>query len=680
MFSSGKLLASSPSDPYFNYNTLLLKEVGTNGQQNNTFVDGSVNNFTITRNGNSTQGTFAPFGNFWSNYFASASSDYLTVAGSSGNAAFTFGNGDVTIECWVNHTTITGTQNYYRTQSGAANAAYLFRQTNGQLEWAVYNSTGTLLFSMLSAASALTVNTWYHVAAVRNGNTHTIYVNGVASGTPVTASYTAPAPLSNIFIGKSEALAEFMNGYISNHRVVKGTAVYTSNFTPPITPLTAISGTSLLSCQSNRFIDNSTNNFTITPSGSAYQVSRSSPFLGTAYNTSLDGGSGYFDGNGDFLQTPTDTALNFNSVDYTVEGWAYLDMATYSSFDLGGRGIVSDYLTNSSGRWAVVINSSGRLEFAEQNASGATSVSVVDSSAIVLKQWFHFAAVKSGTTMYLFKNGVSVGTNTSAVRTTFGGRINVGQFTIDTNYRSYFLGYISNIRLIKGSALYTSNFTPSTTPLTAVSNTSLLLNFTNSGIYDVSENNTLETVGNAQANTTQSKWGGSSIYFDGNGDCLTIPSNIIFQYGTGNFTIEFWLYSNAFPTTGNYHNLFDHRGGIFTQNQGCLSLYNTGSVIQLWFDFGSTNILKPTYTPSINTWNHIAAVRNSGTLTLYVNGTSIGSTAHTSNYTLVYKTFIGSYDGSVSFFNGYMEDLRVTKGIARYTANFTAPTAPFPTR
>ena len=70
MFSSGKLLASSPSDPYFNYNTLLLKETGTNGQQNNTFVDGSVNNFTITRNGNSTQGTFAPFGNFWSNYFS----------------------------------------------------------------------------------------------------------------------------------------------------------------------------------------------------------------------------------------------------------------------------------------------------------------------------------------------------------------------------------------------------------------------------------------------------------------------------------------------------------------------------------------------------------------------------------------------------------------------------------
>jgi hypothetical protein len=199
---------------------------------------------------------------------------YLTVESTNGSAAFTFGSGNLTIECWVYHTSLSsaGAQNYYRTQGGGANAAYLFRYVTASavIEWSIYNDIGTNIFTLYSSASPLIVNTWNHLVIVRNGTIHTIYVNGVAKGT-TTASYTAPAPQSNILIGKGQNLDEYLFGYISNLRVVKGTAVYTSNFTFPSSSLTAIGGTSLLlntSVFGNYLRDSSVNNFTLTTSGS----------------------------------------------------------------------------------------------------------------------------------------------------------------------------------------------------------------------------------------------------------------------------------------------------------------------------------------------------------------------------------------------------------------------------
>ena len=92
------------TDAYFNLVTLLLPGNGTNGAQNNTFLDSSSNNFSITRNGNTTQGTFSPFSQTgWGNYFDTSS--WLTIAS---NAAFNVFNGDMTIECWFYATNLTG--------------------------------------------------------------------------------------------------------------------------------------------------------------------------------------------------------------------------------------------------------------------------------------------------------------------------------------------------------------------------------------------------------------------------------------------------------------------------------------------------------------------------------------------------------------------------------------------
>ena len=89
--------SAEPTDTNFKNVTLLLHGDGSNGAQNNTFIDSSTNNFTITRNGNTTQGSFSPYGSNWSNYF-DGTSDYLTYTGGS---SLNFGTGDFTIELFV---------------------------------------------------------------------------------------------------------------------------------------------------------------------------------------------------------------------------------------------------------------------------------------------------------------------------------------------------------------------------------------------------------------------------------------------------------------------------------------------------------------------------------------------------------------------------------------------------
>lgn len=233
------------------------------------------------------------------------------------------------------------------------------------------------------------------------------------------------------------------------------------------------------------------------------------------------------------------------------------------------------------------------------------------------------------------------------------------------------IGYISNVRFVQGTAVYgTSNFTPPTAPVSAISNTQLLLNYTNAGISDAAAKNALETVGNAGISTTQSKFGGSSISFDGTGDYLTIPNNVLFALGTGDFTIECWAYltagsnnglwqlaSSAFPgVAGLAVSLFSGQWNIYYQNGS--QIYGYGTV-------------------TTGAWYHVALVRQSGSLYIYSNGVKYTVASDTTNYTGT-TLVIGGYYSTSQLWNGYINDFRITKGLARYTANFTPPTQAFP--
>jgi len=194
-----------------------------------------------------------------SSYFFSNNSQ-ITVTG---NEAFNFGSGDFTIECWIyplNIVTPT-TQNIIDAWNNSP-TRFLLRIDNGDLQF--YQFPGAS--QVIAWNDQIAENQWYHVAAVRNGTTTNLYVNGVSRGTPVTpGANSITSSTANWSI--SRVSTEFFQGYISNLRIVKGTAVYTSNnFTVPTSPLSVVSGTSILTCQSRTIVDNSPNSFQLTRS------------------------------------------------------------------------------------------------------------------------------------------------------------------------------------------------------------------------------------------------------------------------------------------------------------------------------------------------------------------------------------------------------------------------------
>jgi hypothetical protein len=266
MFGASKTSSSGGGpDPQFNYVTLLLHGDGTNGAQNNTFLDSSSNNFTVTRSG-PTQGSLSPYGSNWSNYF-DATDDRLSTPS---NAGFAFGTGDFTVEAWIYTNLLSGERGFFQTSATAGGLQTTY--VDGIII-NIGNTAGVLSLNIAnvgvnSGSTYIAVNTWYHVAVTRASGSVRLFINGVLVGGPTTI--TANITGTYAVVGGYYSNAYLWNGNISNLRVVKGTAVYTSNFTPSTTPLTAISGTSLLmnTVSGAQFADSSTNVLALTATGS----------------------------------------------------------------------------------------------------------------------------------------------------------------------------------------------------------------------------------------------------------------------------------------------------------------------------------------------------------------------------------------------------------------------------
>jgi len=243
---------------------------------------------------------------------------------------------------------------------------------------------------------------------------------------------------------------------------------------------------------------------------------------------------------------------------------------------------------------------------------------------------------------------------------------------------------MSDFRLVKGTAVYTSAFTPPTAPLTAITNTKLLLNMANGQAIDSAAQNNLTLIGGAKISNTQAKFGGTSLALDGSGDYAQIENSSSLNLGVGDFTIECWVYTTE---TGQQCIVGATKGtdgtGAWMLNLNYSSgpvrffcRYNGGSVLD--YQVGSGNF-------TTNSFKHLAVTRNGANLRVFIDGTQVGTTNTTlSTYAIDPATinagtpyYIGrTTDGSLEF-AGHLDDLRVSK-MARYTANFTAPTKPFP--
>lgn len=423
--------------------------------------------------------------------------------------------------------------------------------------------------------------------------------------------------------------------------------------------------------QNNTFLDGSANNFTVTRNGNTTQGSFN-PFVSTyPYAVATNGGSAYFDGTGDSLTVPANAALNLGANNFTIEYWVYQTSAVFQyvtgQADVSGSSV--SFVTSTS---------AGGVPSASVFFSGGTINRAITSSITApLNTWSHIAFVRDGATSRLYVNGVQGGTNallgTSSVDTSTGS-LGVGKWGDYTP--NPFFGYISNFRLVNGTCLYPSGttFTPPTAPLTAVTNTALLLGMSNGAIFDNTMLNNLETVANAQISTSVFKYGTGALKFNGTTDYLVTPAKTALNLGTADFTIEMWVNPAAISSFGI---LFSFE----TVNQYLALAQGTGSVFGLTAYDGANLVNSTASVTPINQWTHIAFVRVSGTLYLYIGGVASGSGTFTGSFgsstNKSYTGFSSSYP-TLYFYNGYIDDLRVTKGIARYTTTFTPPTAAFP--
>jgi hypothetical protein len=646
------------NDFAFDQTILLLQaDNAANATQNNSFVDSSPSPFTITRAGESTQGTFTPFSlpqGYWSvGFIDSASTDRLDIT-VTGQAP---GTGSFTYECFFYLNDLLSQASLFNTRGGGTGGDGFDVAVLADGSISVTTSGSPLLTTALNVVSP---GRWYHLAVVRNGSTNwTVYLNGISVGT---ISNALNCTSTNVYIGYT-GLYLYLNGYISNFRYTRN-ALYTSRFNPPTTPLTTTSQgataseVELLTCQDNIFRDNSSNGFTVAPQSTNLTIEAFSPFTPPRqWNATEVGGSVFLDASGDYLtgNGPFQTSASMST--FTIEGWIYPTSFANRIYLIGDMNptAATDYISVDISTGGNVI-----LYWYDGNARSCTSTGVMR-----VKQWNWFSVVVNSNAISIYVNSTTAGQTGTTTLTARTGSMNfaVGTFGSAATPNAY----ISSLRV--STVARTVSEIPSA-PYTSDANTRILLNFTNANIRDNSMKMDLITADNAQINTRIIKYGTGSLYFDGTNDRILNLSEPIMALGNADFTVEFWFYWIG----GTTFSIIDTRSPD-TANLG-FDFYIGSNKIN--WGTATTNYCVGTTVLRTYRWYHVAGVRFGSNMRLYLNGLQEGSTFTAGTAQNFTNKALRIGFGANGSFTGYLDEIRITKGLARYLNTFVPPTTSFP--
>jgi hypothetical protein len=572
-----------------------------------------------------------------------------------------------TIECWSRLTD--GTSRTILNKDGIAGSVYpgYTFYTNGskQVTFGVGGSAGNWI--TVTRSTALADNTWYHLAAVKNGSTVTFYVDGVSAGTATFVGYTDQS--RSLYIGW-ESSGTYMYGYLDEVRI-SNSARYTTTFTSSTTAFVNDANTVFL------MHADGTNASTFFEDDNGVRASRSLIAIGNAQvdtaQSKFGGSALLLDGTGDYLLGPAGTQWDFGTGSFTIEYFIRFNAINTLYVPIALRP------TSGIGNgewWCEITAAENKMYWGFKNYAGTqyyVNLSLA-GTAFATGQWYHIALVNNAGTAQLYVNGTATGT-TTALSGSFG--ISTSDLQVGAGAGAYSLnGWMDEVR-ISNTARYTTTFTPSTTPFVNDANTLLLVHADGTDASTVFRDDNgarapkgIVAIGNAQIDTAQSKFSGSSLLLDGTDDRLEIYPTTTYT----DFTVECWIRLANNSGTKNILSFGNESSGrVF------FAVYSDRIY---WDEYGVTSRYGNT-SMSANTWYHLAWSRTGSTIKLFVDGVEQTMTTVSGSGTFpsgaVGNTngiFVGTLSDGAIDFNGHIDEIRISNSV-RYTTGFTAPTAPF---
>jgi hypothetical protein len=644
-------------------NTLLLLNFGSTDVPNLWYGDNSSSSYAVSLSGSP---SLVDEGNGVKAITSNAGSDWvLTTVPGNFPGDFTiefFAKNNTTADCWYIGNTVPSANN-----------------SNG---WSIGVLVGNLIrlssytFGYNTVAFGGSNTYWNHIAVTRSGSTIRIFVNGILIDSRTSASFTF-SNTDPIRIGNISGLYP-LPGRLTNIRIVKGTALYTANFVVPTTVLSEVAGTALLmpftstAVPSLWYRDTSSNTKPVELFGTTMQYD-----FGNRVDAAM------FDGNSSRLTAYSANGFTFGGQDWTVEFFVQL-LATPTTADVDCFVSTADP-TDAKGIF-IGISNTRQIAILASNAGGITwTFGLTPTPTIDLGKWYHVAVVVNTGILTTYFNGSAVASSAITVDIPgINGGMQIGGRTKSSQYST---SRIAGLRVVKGTAVYTSNFDTPTTLPTNIAGTELLMNFdsevwaglsnTSDRYYrnaslllkfngtnglttfvDSSPNQyTITNVGTGAISTARSKYGTGSYLGAVNSYFTVGTDNTPFAFGTGDFTIEFWYYA---ANLASQHNI------VVFSNLANSAIVQLGST----FRYQYLNVNRITSTSIvINTWYHVAVSRVSGISRMFLNGVLQTTTyADTINYLSTGTQW--QFGGNAAYVNGNMDDLCVTKGVGKYITSF----------
>jgi hypothetical protein len=653
---------------------------GTTFTDESANIRGSGTAKAITRNGD-TKTLTAQSKYYGSSGYFDGSGDYLSLASS---ADFAFGTADFAIECWVYFNALDSNTTVLRMDSGngfngilfchGSNAVYI---TSSGSSWNIING---------SVFTGLTTGTWTHLALTRSGSTFRGFVNGTVVFTVTSsASIYQSSPIARIGCANSDG-SFAMNGYIQDLRIYKGVAKYTSNFTPTFGPnnwtpnnlsVNAGGQVSISAASGGLPIYNTTDTYgtvkgsgtrtdsnaaslvlaipmdganngttftdqsaTIRGSGSAKAITCNGDTKTLTAQSKFYGSSGFFDGTGDYLSIPAGSSFpefTMGTSDYTIEMWFNpISLANSDTiFSIGNVGSLGgDFLT-------LEFQATGELHhYVAASSQGVVGPVCKSNQIITSNSWNHVAVQRSGNIFTMHLNGVIQSYSiTSAATILVANNVYIGSSNYELSGRSC-NAYIQDVRIYKGVAKYTSNFTPPT----ATQNTTVAAG--NDSLTDTPTSYGTDTGAGGEVRGNYATWnplesGIAVAPTNGNLDCTTSTSGNSGKIGTIRVSTGKW-YWEVTPTSNGGNSYI----GAAIPNVVGYAYASNGKRYPADTAYGAT------YTN--NDVIGVALNLDAGTLAFYKNGVSQG-------------TALTGLSGSLT---PYLDTLAYGSGAVSYTGNF----------